>query len=157
MPQNFIPGKEDDESLTKCEDESYLALKSIHQAVLNKNLWLFIESFNKFIYDATLSGFFTDHGGRPASSWYKRVPYSLCSCKTDWDSVNRQLDEKECNCIAGKRFIAYKLTKEAILLSNMDPYVGHVFIKHIRQTGPVDIYYEPWQPIVDLEDDQLYS
>lgn len=143
--------------LPESVDKSYNALKSIYEAAKVNHLSSFIECFDAFINNETLTGFFSDDGGRPASSWYERVPYSLCTCTTDWSRVHRQLDVKACTCKNGKRFIAYDLVKRVIKESRVSPYAARTLTKHIRQSGPINIHYTPWQPVVDLDDNEIFN
>jgi len=130
---------------TNDDEKSEIWLKKIYDAVCANDFQTFIELYENYVNDKNITGYFLDFGGRPASSWYKRVPYELCTCKTDWVRVHRQLDRRACKCKFGKSFLVYERTKEGTHSNTLS------FTKYIRLSVPVNIYYEPWQPYVDLD------
>ena len=81
-------------------------------------VWDNPEEIDKLIMNPEIACYFEDWGGRPASNSYKSKHYRLCTCKTEFEYVHRQLDIRRCNCIKGKQYIAFNVLKEHDLLTS---------------------------------------
>jgi hypothetical protein len=105
----------------------------------------FVLLFEKFVNDKTIVAYFVDFGKRPSSSWYTSVNYPFCVCESEWNQVHKSLETRTCNCEHGKRFIAYINAREVL------PIDGFMITQYIRKNGPIDIHYERWQNVLDVD------
>ena len=81
-------------------------------------VWDNPEEIDKLMMNPEIACYFEDWGGRPASNAYRSTHYRLCTCKTKFEPVHRQLDIRKCNCVKGKQYIAFNVLKEHDLLTS---------------------------------------
>jgi hypothetical protein len=124
-------------------DNNQLLLKQLYDDLDNDNYNGFVEACTKFVYDFSHFAYFADFGGTPASNHFIRVNYDYCCCPTDWTYVHRQLSEKQCRCIGGKLFLAYKIA-ETSSLSNASK---QKYVDFISSLGPLNQDYYCWKNI----------
>ena len=98
------------------------------------------QEIDKLLNDPCVNCYFEDWGGRPASNYYKSTHYRLCTCKTEFEYVHRQLDIRRCNCVKGKQYIAFNVLKEH------DSLTSHVNKWEIEE-------YERWVRIENNDSD----
>lgn len=134
----------DSNNLTKEEITMWLKEDMI-KALEDDNKEEYIPLFEQYINDPKIEDYFDDWGGRPASSYYEQVNYKYCVCSSEWVEQHRQLEQRKCNCVNGKRFLAYYLA---------DQHGAKEICEYIVSSGLIDTEYEVWQHIEETEEEK---
>ena len=115
------------------------------KALEDDNKEEYIPLFEQYINNPKVEDYFDDWGGRPASSYYEQVKYKYCVCSGEWVEQHRQLEQLKCNCVNGKRFLAYYLA---------DQHGAQKICEYIVSSGVIDTKYEVWQHIEETEEEK---
>ena len=135
--------------VAKPDNKSVAVVSRLHDSIISRDLPLFEKIYNtEYLYDPEVFDEFRFEDENN-NNWFNT--YSLCTCENKKDEpvrIHRNMNVRKCNCINGKRYLAYLMAYNIGVGSicydtNCKNEDAPQDIRwYLIKNGPIDLTYE---------------